>query len=152
MIHFSCPLFFTLKQAYCIIVTASNNKYCRHCIVPRGTRSFSPFFFYLSQHVLRMSALLGQLCARYVTHTFSVSLYRSCAIHLREHGGTSSSFHGYMPCEYTHAQDTRPEMNILLSKQENSFCSMSSFFSMPNHCFVGYSIQCTDSFFLSSFF
>lgn len=37
LIRFSCPLLFTLEQAQPIVITTSNNKYCRRrcrCVVP----------------------------------------------------------------------------------------------------------------------
>ncbi len=110
LIRFSCPLLLTLEQAYCIVVTVANNKHCRCCVVPRGACSFSFFFFYVSQHIHRVSALLGQLCS------LCFSRSRSCVIHLRERGGTSSSFHAYMHCECTCVRCTSGNEHVMNEK------------------------------------
>lgn len=94
---------------------------------------------YTSNECSAWSTVLAMLHTRSLSLVFALVLYTL--------GSMAAPHHRFMvTCLMNiHAQDTRPEMNILLSKQEKFFCSMSTFFSMTNHCFVGYSIQCIGS-------
>ena len=127
LIRFSCPLLFTLEQAQPIVVTASNNKSCRLCCPLR--RVLFLFFFYLSLRICRVSALLGQLCSLCLSlsSSSSSSHARVCATHLREYAGTSSSFHAYMPCEYTRTRCTTGNEHVIKERSFlDSFLALSS--------------------------
>jgi hypothetical protein len=82
----------------------------------------SLFFFLFEPTYTWVSALLGQLCSLCLSHS------RSCAIHLREHGGTSSSFHACTHCECTRARCTSGNEHVI--KEKNflySFFFLSTF-------------------------
>jgi hypothetical protein len=130
------PLFLSITS-----YTRTSILYCRHSgeqqalsllCCPSGRMFFLLFFFYVSQHIHRVSALLGQLCS------LCFSRSRSCVIHLRERGGTSSSFHAYMHCECTCVRCASGNEHVMNEKNFlfPFFLFDLNFFSSVSNCYL----------------
>jgi hypothetical protein len=108
------PLFLSITS-----YTRTSTLYCRHSVeqqvlsslgCPLRRTFFLSFFFYLSQHIHRVSALLSQLCALCLSLVLALILYTL--------GSMAAPHHHSMLTRITnaHAQDACSEMNMLQKK------------------------------------